>query len=73
MATTASASWRRSWIVAPPPAGYSYGDLLVEGSLGPLTWTADGDDVDIHDGADTFVVRAGVIAAQTIHYSTRSK
>lgn len=54
-----------------PDHNYIYGRLLAEGELAQLTWHTDGEDVEVHDGADTFVVREGRIAAQTIHYSTR--
>jgi hypothetical protein len=34
-----------------------------------LRWSARTDEEPVPDGADTFVVRAGKIVAQTIHYS----
>lgn len=37
-----------------------------------LEWAA-GDHVEIHDGADSYLVRDGRIAVQTIHYSTRPR
>jgi hypothetical protein len=53
-----------------PEAGYSYDQLLVEGEVAMLQWHADGLEMDIHDGVDSYVVRGGLIVAQTIHYST---
>lgn len=54
------------------PAGrYDYGQILCEGDVGLLQWTAESDEVEVHDGADSYVVRDGRIVAQTIHYSTR--
>lgn len=52
---------------------YSYDQLLVDGQVGMLQWTAEGDAVEIHDDADSYVVRGGCIVAQTIPYSTRPK
>lgn len=53
------------------PAGtYHYRTLLVAGDVGMLQWSASGESRRIHDGADTFVVRDGLIRAQSIHYST---
>ncbi|MBC7277197.1 nuclear transport factor 2 family protein [Nocardioides sp.] len=52
-------------------ADYHYQQLLVEGEVGMLQWSASGAGVRIHDGADSYVVRGGLIVAQTIHYSTR--
>lgn len=53
-----------------PEAGYDYHELLVDGEYGLLTWSARAEDLRIHDGADSFVVRDGRIVMQTIHYST---
>lgn len=54
-----------------PAGAYDYRQLLCEGEIGMLQWTAHGGDVEIHDGADSYVVRDGRIVAQTIHYSVR--
>ncbi|HEX6423557.1 MAG TPA: YetF domain-containing protein [Acidimicrobiales bacterium] len=54
-----------------PAGGYDYGEILCEGDVGLLQWTAGGDEAEVHDGADSYVVRDGRIVAQTIHYSTR--
>jgi hypothetical protein len=62
------ASILRSYVTS---AGYDYRDILVEDDLGHLEWSASGSEVDVHDGADSYVVRDGRIVAQTIHYSTR--
>lgn len=52
------------------PGTYHYRDLLVEGEVGLLQWTARDEKVRIHDGADSYLVRDGRIIAQTIHYSS---
>ena len=49
---------------------FDYGSVVCEGEFAYLEWSATGDDGRrIHDGADGFVVRAGQIVAQTIHYT----
>ena len=56
-----------------PDGNYAYEQVLVDGDVGMLTWTGRGDDAVVHDGADSFVIRDGLIRAQTIHYSTRER
>lgn len=54
------------------PAGtYDYGQVLCDGPVGMLQWSARSEDTEIHDGADSYLVRDGLIVAQTIHYSVR--
>ena len=48
---------------------YRYDDLVVEGAYALLRWSATGDDVVIHDGANSFVTRNDRIIVQTIHYA----
>ncbi|WP_435769528.1 nuclear transport factor 2 family protein [Nocardioides sp. SYSU DS0651] len=48
---------------------YRYLQVLVEGEVGMLQWTARDQDTVIHDGADSYLVRDGRIRVQTIHYS----
>lgn len=50
---------------------YQFHKLLTDGEIGMLVWTGSTDELEIHDGVDSFVVRDGRIAAQTIHCSTR--
>jgi hypothetical protein len=50
---------------------FQFHKLLTDGEIGMLVWTGSTDELEIHDGVDSFVVRDGRIAAQTIHYSTR--
>lgn len=54
-----------------PDGSYTYHQVLAEGEVGMLSWTGRGEHAVIHDGADSFVIRDGLIRAQTIHYSTR--
>jgi len=48
---------------------YTYEQVLVDGEVAMLMWSAADQRVLIHDGADSYVVRDGLIQAQTIHYS----
>lgn len=52
-----------------PDRGYQYRQVLCSGEVGMLQWTAEGPNIDVDDGADSYLVRDGRIVAQTIHYS----
>lgn len=52
-----------------PQGQYQYHQLLVADEYGMLQWTGTSQDEVVHDGADSYVVRDGLIAAQTIHYA----
>jgi hypothetical protein len=52
-----------------PGATYEYRTRLVEGEVAFLEWTAHPDGARVEDGADSFLVRDGLIVAQTIHYT----
>lgn len=54
-----------------PHGNYQYRQVLAEGEVGMLTWSGSGEDTVVHDGADSYLVRDGLIQTQTIHYSTR--
>lgn len=54
-------------------ADFRYEDVLVHDSYALLRWSAESDEVIVHDGVDSFVVHDGRISVQTIHYSTSSK
>jgi hypothetical protein len=54
-------------------ADYSYDDVVVADDYALLRWSAEGHEVIVHDGVDSFVVRDGRIVVQTIHYSTSLK
>ena len=55
-----------------PGMEFSYDEVLVEGDVGFLEWRAHASDGShVCDGADSYVVRDGRIAAQTIHYIVR--
>ncbi|MFF5216512.1 nuclear transport factor 2 family protein [Micromonospora sp. NPDC000442] len=51
---------------------YRYRQLLTDGDVGMLVWSGRcvADDIALHDGVDSYVVRDGLLVAQTIHYSS---
>lgn len=52
-----------------PGATYEYRTRLVDGEVAFLEWTAHSDGARVEDGADSFLIRDGLIVAQTIHYT----
>lgn len=56
-----------------PHMHFTYKDLCIEGETGFLEWSADAAHTEVRHGADTYVVRNGLIVAQTIHYSVQLK
>lgn len=52
-----------------PEAPYVYVNRLIEGRVAFLEWTAEAARTRVRDGADSFVIENGWIAAQTIHYT----
>lgn len=54
-----------------PDAVFEYKNLLVEGELGFLQWSAHGGGAEVEDGADSYLIRNGRIVGQTIHYTVK--
>ena len=52
-----------------PNAAFEYRTVLAEGEMAFLEWSARADGVRVSDGADSYLIRDGKIAAQTIHYT----
>jgi hypothetical protein len=50
---------------------YEYDEVLVNDEVGMLVWSARCPEGTITDGTDSYVVRDGRIAVQTIHYHVR--
>ncbi|HKK44745.1 MAG TPA: hypothetical protein VJ964_04450 [Balneolaceae bacterium] len=48
---------------------YKYNTKMIEGDIAFLEWSAEGKNVHIDDGADTFLIRNGLIEIMTIHYT----
>lgn len=56
-----------------PDAPYTYTTRLVEGDVAFLEWTSEAEHARVRDGADSFVIRGGLVVAQTIHYTVEPK
>ncbi|MFD2512467.1 nuclear transport factor 2 family protein [Pontibacter locisalis] len=56
-----------------PEMTFDYENFQVEGEVGFLEWSADSKNAFVKDGADSYVVRDGLIVAQTIHYTVLNK
>lgn len=54
-----------------PNATFEYRTRLVEGEMGFLEWTARADGALVEDGADSYLIREGLIVGQTIHYTVK--
>jgi hypothetical protein len=48
-----------------------FSQTLIDGDFAYLEWGAHDGDVKVCDGADSFVVRDGLIALQTVHYTVQ--
>lgn len=56
-----------------PDMTFDYKNFIVEGEVGFLEWSASSKNTGVKDGADSYVVRDGLIVAQTIHYTVFRK
>ncbi len=54
-------------------ADFLYTTKRYAGDIAFLEWQAEGDDYYIDDGTETFYIHNGLICAQTIHYTVRSR
>lgn len=53
-----------------PGGRWTYVNIMAEGELGFLEWTAEADNgARVEDGADSYLIRDGRIQAMTIHYT----
>lgn len=52
-----------------PDPRFEYSVQLTHRDVGFLEWTAESSTARVTDGADSYVVRDGLIVAQTIHYT----
>jgi hypothetical protein len=53
-----------------PGGRWTYTNIMVEGELGFLEWTAEADNgARVLDGADSYLIRDDLIRAMTIHYT----
>jgi hypothetical protein len=49
--------------------GYEITNRLVEADVAFIEWRSHREGRQIHDGADSFLIRGGRIVVQTIHYT----
>ena len=52
-----------------PNARYQYRTRLVQDEMAFLQWTATADGARVDDGADSFLIKDGVIQIMTFHYT----
>ena len=52
-----------------PSADWDVPTQIFEGDLLFIEWTADSERTRVEDGVDTFVIRDGLIQAQTVRYT----
>lgn len=52
-----------------PNARYEYRTRLVHDEMAFLQWTAIADGARVDDGADSFLIREGLIQVMTFHYT----
>ncbi|MFC5998834.1 nuclear transport factor 2 family protein [Quadrisphaera sp. GCM10027208] len=52
---------------------YRYDDVIAADEFAMLRWHGEAPDLQVHDGTDSFVVRGGLIVAQTIAYAVDQK
>jgi hypothetical protein len=52
-----------------PNCTFHYRTRLIEGEFAFLEWTAEADGARVRDGADSYLIRDGRIATQSIHYT----
>ncbi len=53
-----------------PNGRWNYTNIMAEGELGFLEWTAEADNgARVEDGADSYLIRDGKIREMTIHYT----
>lgn len=50
---------------------FEYHTKMVEGNIAFLEWSAESERARIVDGADTFLIRNGLIKIMTIHYTVQ--
>ncbi len=54
-------------------AEFDYRTVLLEGDVGFLEWTGRSEQAVVEDGADSFLIRDGLIITQTIHYTVQAR
>lgn len=56
-----------------PHSSFAYQQKSVSGEVAFLEWTGKGDGAAVTDGADSFLIRDGLIRTMTIHYTVTAR
>lgn len=56
-----------------PESQFTYITRYVDGEYAFLEWQAESAESIVDDGADSFVIRDGLIVMQTIHYTVKPR
>lgn len=56
-----------------PNARFTYRVRRTAADVALLVWDAESDRSSVEDGVDSYVIRDGRIAVQTIHYNVKEK
>jgi hypothetical protein len=65
-----------AWMLAeelPEHRAFEYTHVAAEDRIGLLEWTYEDSKVRVRDGVDSYLIEAGKIVAQTIHYTVETK
>lgn len=65
-----------AWMLAeelPEHRAFEYTHVVAEGRIALLEWTYEDSKVRVRDGVDSYLIEAGKIVGQTIHYTVESK
>lgn len=56
-----------------PDADYLYLNRLFYGEMAFLEWQAEAADSFVDDGAESFLIRNGLIVCHTVHFTVRQR
>ena len=65
-----------AWMLAeelPEHRAFDYTHVAAEGRVALLEWTYEDSAVRVRDGVDSYLIEAGKIVGQTIHYTVVAK
>jgi hypothetical protein len=65
-----------AWMLAeelPEHRAFEYTHVAAEGRIAHLEWTYEDSKVRVRDGVDSYLIEAGKIVGQTIHYTVETK
>jgi hypothetical protein len=56
-----------------PDADFLFLNRLYSGEMAFLEWQAEASDAFVDDGAESFLIRDGLILCHTVHFTVRSR